>query len=136
MTSEAVGCPKLLDLSRAIRYGVRNWPYDDTGGRVEPHMGVVSLDGQDVFPERRLAEALPCDAGFLIRSHGKSLPGVGARFMNGTDRGGSEKKECCLIRRGLSFSIRERHPKLSEGPASSGRMPTCATWMQGRRSSC
>ncbi len=86
-------------------------------------MGVVSFDGQDLFPQRGIAEALPCDDGVPIRSHGKSLLG-------------SVRKECCLIRSGLSFSIYQGHPKLSEGPASSGGMPTCVAWLQRSRSSC
>ncbi len=86
-------------------------------------MGVVSFDGQDVFPQRGFAEALPCDDGFPIRSHSKSLLGL-------------EKEECCLIRGGLSFSIYQGDPKLSESPASSGRMPTCVAWLQGSRFSC
>jgi hypothetical protein len=86
-------------------------------------MGVVSFDGQDVFPQRGLAEALLCDDGVPIRRRGKSLLG-------------SVKKECCLIRGGLSLGIYQGHPKLSESPASSGRMPTCVAWLQGSRSSC
>jgi len=86
-------------------------------------MAVVSFDGQDVFPQCGLAEALLSDDRVPIRSYGKSLLG-------------SEKKECCLISGGLSFSINQGHPKLSESPASSGRMPTCVAWLQGSRSSC
>jgi len=122
-TSEEEGCLKLFDLSRTIPYGVRNLLYDDAGGRMEPHMSVVSFDGQDVFPQCGLAEALLCDDGVPNRSHGKSLLG-------------SEKKECCLIRGGLSFSIYQGYPKLSESPPSSGRTPTCVARLQGIRSSC
>ena len=86
-------------------------------------MGVVSFNGQDVFPQRGFAEAPLCDEGGPIQSHGKSLLG-------------SKKKECCLIRGALSFSISQGHPKLNESPASSGRMPTCMAWLQGSRSSC
>jgi hypothetical protein len=86
-------------------------------------MGVVSFDGHDVFPQRGFAEAPLCDDGVSLRSHGKSLLGA-------------EKKECYLIRRRLSFSICQGHPKLNESPASSGRMPTCVPWLQGSRSSC
>jgi hypothetical protein len=86
-------------------------------------MGIVFFDGQDVFPQRGFAEALPCDDGVPIRSHGKSLLG-------------SEKKECCLIRGGRSYNIYQGHPKLGESPASSGRMPTCVAWLQLSRSSC
>jgi len=57
--------------------------YDDAGGRVEPPMGVVPFDGQDVFPQRGLAGALLCDGGVPIRGHG--------RFLLST-----EKKECCF----------------------------------------
>ncbi len=122
-TSEEAGFLELYDLSCTIQYGVRNLLYDDAGGPVEPHMSVVLFDAQDVFPQRGLAEALLCDDGVPIRSYGKSLIG-------------SEKKECCLIRGGLSFSISQGHPKLNESPASSGRMPTCMAWLQGSRSSC
>jgi hypothetical protein len=81
------------------------------------------FDGQDVFPQRGLAEALVRDDGVPIRSHGKSLLG-------------SEKKECCLIRGGLSSSIHHGHAKLSERRANSGRMPTCVVWSKGSSSSC
>ncbi len=86
-------------------------------------MGVVPFDGQDVFPQCGLAEALLCDGGFPIRGHGKFLLSI-------------EKKECCLIRVGPSFSIYQGHSKLSESPASSGRMPTCTAWLPENRSSC
>jgi hypothetical protein len=86
-------------------------------------MGVVPFDGQDVFPQHGLAEALLCDGGVPIRSHGK--------FLLST-----EKKECCLFTVGPRFSMYQGHPKLSESPASSGRMPTCVAWLQGSRSSC
>ena len=122
-TSEEAGCLEPFDLSCTIQYGVRNLQYDDAGGGVEPHMSIVSFDGQDVFSQRGLAEALLCDDGAPIRSYGKSLIG-------------SEKKECCLIRGGLSFSISQGHPKLNESPANSGRMPTCMAWLEGSRSSC
>jgi len=122
-TSEEVGCLKPFGLSRTIQYGVRNLLHDDAGGGVEPHMGVVSFDRQEVFPQCGFAKALLCDDGVAIRSHGKSLLG-------------SEKKECCLIRGGLSFSMYKGQPKLNESPASSGRMPTCVAWLQGSRSSC
>jgi hypothetical protein len=87
-TSEEVGCLKQFDLSRSIRYGVPNLLYDDAGGRVELLMSVVSLDGRGVSLKYGFAEALLCDDGVPIRSHGKSLLG-------------SEKKECCLTRGGL-----------------------------------
>ncbi len=90
---------------------------------MEPPMSVVSFDGQDVFPQCGLAEALLCDDEVPNRSHGKSLLG-------------SAKKEYYLIRSGLSFSIHQGHRKLSESPASSGRMPTCVVWLHGSRSSC
>jgi hypothetical protein len=122
VTSE-VSCLKLFDLSRSIRYGVSNLLYDDAGGRVEPLMSVVSFDGRGVFLKYGLAEALLCDDGVPIRSHGKSSLG-------------SEKKECCLTRGGLSFRTHEGQPKLSESPANSSRMPTCTAWLQGSRSSC
>jgi hypothetical protein len=48
----------------------------------------------------------------------------------------AEKKECCFIRVGASFSIYQGHSKLSESPASPCRMPTCTLWLQGNRSSC
>ncbi len=86
-------------------------------------MGVVLFDGQDVFPQRGLAGILLCDAEVPIRSDGK--------FLLST-----EKKECRLISVGPSFSIYQGHPKLSESPASSSRMPTCMAWLQGNRSSC
>ncbi len=86
-------------------------------------MGVVSFDGQDVFPQCGFAEALLCDDGVPIRSLGKYLLG-------------SEKRGCCLMRGGLSFSIYQGHPKLSESPAGSGRMPTCVARLQWSRSSC
>jgi hypothetical protein len=74
-------------------------------------MRVVRLDRQDFFSLCGLTEALPCDTAVLIRSHGKSLRNGGAGFMNGTDPGDAEKKECCLISGWLSFSIRQGHSK-------------------------
>jgi hypothetical protein len=121
--SDEAGCLKLFDLSRTMQFGVRNMLYEDAGGRVEPPMGVIPFDGQDVFPQRGFAEALLCDGGVPIRGHGK--------FLLST-----EKKVCCLIRVGPSFSIYQGHSKLSDSPASSGRMPTCTAWLQGNRSSC
>jgi hypothetical protein len=122
-TPEEVGYLKPFDLSRTKQDGVRNLLHDDVGVRVEPHMGVASFDGQDVFPQCGRGEALLCDEGVPIRSHGKSLLS-------------SEKKERRLIRGGLSFSIYQRHTKLSENPASSGRRPTCVSWLQGSTTSC
>ena len=84
---------------------------------------VVSFDGQNVFLRYGLAEPLPCDDGVPIRSHGKSLLGV-------------EKKGCCLIRGGLSFSNYQGHRKLSESPASLCRMLICTAWLHGSRSPC
>jgi hypothetical protein len=86
-------------------------------------MGVVRFDGQDVFPQRGLAEALLCDGEVAIRSHSKFLLSTA-------------KKECCLITVGPRFSIYQGNPKLSESPANLGRMPTCTAWLAGIRSSC
>jgi len=58
--SDEAGCLGLFDLSRTKQFGVRNMLYDDAGGRLEPPMGVVPFDGQGVFPQRGLAEALSC----------------------------------------------------------------------------
>jgi hypothetical protein len=80
-------------------------------------MSFISFDGRDVFLQRGLTEDLRCDDSVPIRSRGKPLLG-------------SEKKEGCLIRGGLSFSINQGHLKLSESPASSGRMPICAACLQ------
>jgi hypothetical protein len=100
-TSEEVSCLKLFDLFRTIQYGVRNLLYDNAGGGVEPLMSVVSFDGRVVFLKYGLAEPPLYDDGVSIRSHDKSLLG-------------SEKKQCCLISGGPSFSIYQGHAKLTE----------------------
>ncbi len=86
-------------------------------------MSVITFDRQQVFQQRRLTEALLCEDGVLIRSHGKSLLGT-------------EEKLCCLFRGGFSLSIYQGHHKLSESPASSGQIPTCTAWLRGSRSQC
>jgi hypothetical protein len=121
--SDEAGCLRLFDLSRTKQFGVRNMLYDDAGGQLEPPMGVVPFDGKGVFPQRGRAEALLSDGGFPIRGYGKFLLSA-------------EKRVCCSIRVGPSFGVYQGHHKLSESPATSGRMPTCTAWLQGNRSSC
>lgn len=86
-------------------------------------MSVVTFEGQQGFEQRGLTEAVLCEDGVLIRSYGKSLLG-------------SEEKQCCLFRGGSSFSIYQGNLKLSESPASSGEIPTCAAWLRGSRLPC
>jgi hypothetical protein len=46
--------------------------YDDAGGRLQPPMGVLPFDGQDVFPQRGLAEAVRCDGGLQFEATASS----------------------------------------------------------------
>jgi len=86
-------------------------------------MSVVTFDGQHVFQQRELAEALLCVDGIPIPSLNESLLG-------------SEGKKYCLFRGGFSFSIYQGHHKLSESPGSSGEIPTCMSWSRGSRFQC
>ena len=97
--------------------------YDETGGRVELHMSVVTFDGEQGFRQRGLTEALLCEDPVLIRSHRKSLLGSG-------------EEQYCLFKGGFSFNIYQGNLKLSESPESSGQIPTCVAWLRGSRFQC